>query len=353
MSLVYFKAQNFRLFDSLELQLHPKYNLIYGNNASGKTSALEAISYLGRGRSFRDAPLKNIVRDGCDNFLLFGQTTNNIKQDKLGISNGSDGLVLSLNGEHNGGLESLAGALPVQVIDPNIHNLVAGSPENRRRYLDWVVFHVEPSYLKVWRKYKRSLKQRNLLLKNHNNKELRSWNKGFIVLGEEISRLRKSVFEVLEGSVSQISSALLNKGISFQYEQGWPINQDLEESLIKSESRDIHLKSTQVGPHRADISITYDSGSAKKQVSRGQQKLLACAMVLGSVEIVQEHIDNPILLLLDDPSAELDKNSLNKLMNEVVAMGSQVVATSIENHNDFFPGDYFVFHVEQGIIKSI
>ena len=94
-------------------------------------------------------------------------------------------------------------------------------------------------------------------------------------------------------------------------------------------------------------------GSAKKQVSRGQQKLLACAMVLGSVEIVQEHVDNPILLLLDDPSAELDKNSLNKLMNEVVAMGSQITATSIENHNDFFPGDYFVFHVEQGIIKSI
>ena len=76
-------------------------------------------------------------------------------------------------------------------------------------------------------------------------------------------------------------------------------------------------------------------------------------MVLGSVEIVQEHVDNPILLLLDDPSAELDKNSLNKLMNEVVAMGSQIVATSIENHNDFFPDDYFVFHVEQGIIKSI
>jgi DNA replication and repair protein RecF len=353
LALLYFKAENFRLFDTVEFQLHPRYNLIYGDNASGKTSALEAISYLGRGRSFRDAQTKSIVKDGQEDFLLFGQTVNESKQDKLGITNGSSGLALSLNGEHTGGLESLARSLPVQVIDPNIHNLVAGSPENRRRFLDWVVFHVEPSYLKVWRKYKRSLKQRNLLLKNHNNKELRSWNKGFIALGEEINKLRCSVFEVLESAVSQISTSLLDDGVSFHYDRGWPDNQNLEESLIKSETRDIQLKSTQIGPHRADISITYAACRAKKHISRGQQKLLACAMVLGSVEIVQEYMDSPILLLLDDPSAELDNNSLDKLMKEVVAMGPQIIATSIEKHENFFPDEYFVFHVEHGKVKLV
>ena len=346
MSLIYFKATNFRVFQDLEVNLHPKYNLIFGDNASGKTSLLEAIAYLGRGRSFREANTKELLKHDTNDFLLFGRTTNLQQTVKLGLTNGAGGLGVSVNGDHKGGLESLARALPLQIIDPNIHNLVAGSPEERRRFLDWVVFHVEPSYLKLWRNYKRSLKQRNLLLKNNGSiDEIRSWNKGFSELGESIHLLRSSVFEILEPSLAQITSNLLGDEVRFLCERGWHDEIGLEQALIKSESRDSHLRSTQVGPHRADISISFDARVAKKQVSRGQQKLLACAMVLGSIEIVQEYTEKPLLLLLDDPAAELDGNSIKKLMDEVVLLGAQVIATSIDFYNTLLPGEPHVFHL--------
>jgi DNA replication and repair protein RecF len=354
LSLTYFKATNFRVFQDLEVNLHPQYNLIYGDNASGKTSLLEAIAYLGRGRSFREANTKELLKHDTNDFLLFGKTSNLQQVAKLGLTNGSGGLGVSVNGNHKGGLESLARALPLQIIDPNIHNLVAGSPEERRRFLDWVVFHVEPSYLKLWRNYKRSLKQRNLLLKNNGSlDEIRSWNKGFSGLGESIHLLRSSVFEILEPSLAQITSNFLGDEVNFSYERGWHDDVSLEQALIKNEPRDSHLKSTQVGPHRADISISFDARTAKKQVSRGQQKLLACAMVLGSIEIVQEYTEQPLLLLLDDPAAELDGNSIKKLMDEVVLLGAQVIATSIDFNKTLLPGEPHVFHVEHGQIKQI
>ncbi len=342
------------MFQDLEIDLHPKYNLIYGDNASGKTSLLEAIAYLGRGRSFREQNTKGLVKHDTTDFLLFGKTISLQKTHKLGLTNGSGGLAVSVNGDHKGGLESLARGLPLQVIDPNIHNLVAGSPEERRKFLDWVVFHVEPSFLNLWRDYRRSLKQRNILLKNNSPMgEVHSWNKGFAKLGESIHLLRSSVFEVLEPSLSQITSNLLGGEVSFMYEKGWHEEVGLDQALIRSETRDINLKSTQVGPHRADINVSFDARTAKKQVSRGQQKLLACAMVLASIEIVQEYTEEPLLLLLDDPSAELDSSSIKKLMDQVVLLGSQVIATSIYFDKSLLPSDVVVFHVEQGKIKKV
>ena len=354
MSLLYFKATNFRVYEEADLHLHPQYNLIYGDNASGKTSLLEAIGCLGRGRSFRGANTKELVKHGANDFLLFGKTSTQQKHDKLGLTNGVGGLGLSVNGDQKGGLESLARALPLQVIDPNIHSLVAGPPEERRRYLDWVVFHVEPSYLNLWRDYRRSLKQRNLLLKNNSSSnELKSWNKSLAKLGESINTLRSAVFEILEPSITQITSSLLGGEVSFLYERGWPDDFHLEQVLIKNETRDLFLKSTQAGPHRADISIAFDTRIAKKQVSRGQQKLLACAMILAAVEIVQEYTEQPLLLLLDDPAAELDSKSIKKLMKEVVSLSSQVIATSINPDKSLFPEQPNVFHVKHGVIKNI
>ena len=129
MSLLYFKATNFRVYEEADLHLHPQYNLIYGDNASGKTSLLEAIGCLGRGRSFRGANTKELVKHGASDFLLFGKTSTQQKHDKLGLTNGVGGLGLSVNGDQKGGLESLSRALPHKGKDPNINSLVAGPPE--------------------------------------------------------------------------------------------------------------------------------------------------------------------------------------------------------------------------------
>ena len=112
------------------------------------------------------------------------------------------------------------------------------------------------------------------------------------------------------------------------------------------------MGTTTAGPHRADIVLKYDERQARKLVSRGQQKLLSCAMILGGVEVVQEILGAPLLLLLDDPAAELDRDSLGRLMGAVEGLGSQVIATALSEDLGLFSTPPRVFHVEQGRLAS-
>jgi len=353
LALFFFKAENFRLFKSIELNLHPKNNLLYGENASGKTSVLEAIAYLGRGRSFRNTTPTGIVRRGAENFLVFGKTNTQHNETTIGVINGRNGFESSVNGDHERGLGGLAKALPLQVIDPNIHKLIDGTPEERRRFIDWAVFHVEPQYLKEWRAYKRALKQRNAILKNNPaSKELENWNKSLSERGESVNTMRRNVFEVLEPIISEISTDFLGDYIKFNYEPGWPEGESLYNCLQRNQNRDIQLKSTQIGPHRANISISCNSGLAKAQISRGQQKLLSCAMVLASIELVQTHTERSLLLLLDDPTAELDARSTKKLMRQIISTDAQIIATSIAPNKQLFQDDVHLFQVKHGKLKK-
>ena len=147
MSIKRFTAQGFRCLGNIELEPDSDYTLIYGANASGKTSLLEAIGYLGRGKSFRGAAPTNLIQHGEQAFVLFGQVDAGGRQASVGVRNSRAGLEVKVDGDSSGGAAALAAALPLQVIDPDVHNLVSGGPDERRRFLDWLVFHVEPEYL--------------------------------------------------------------------------------------------------------------------------------------------------------------------------------------------------------------
>ena len=126
----------------------------------------------------------------------------------------------------------------------------------------------------------------------------------------------------------------------------------LLKALEESTERDLQHGSTQHGPHRADLKLSYDARRARKLVSRGQQKLLSCAMVLAAAETAQAALERPLLLLLDDPGAELDKEALARLMHRVVSLGAQVVATSLDPDAALFPAAARTFHVERGALNQ-
>ena len=349
-----FKATHFRCLESAELVLGPRFNLISGANASGKTSLLEALVYLGRGKSFRGASTSNLTQHGKENFVLFGEVERAEGKINVGVRNGREGLEVRVGGESVSGAAALAEALPLQVIDPEVHNLIAGGPELRRRFLDWVAFHVEHDHLLIWRRFRRALKQRNAALKARSSEaSIRSWNAEFLDLATQLDDSRRRVLELTTDSLEEHGQALLGADLSFDYQQGWSRERSLEAALEGGIERDMQMGSTQSGPHRADIKVGYDERQARKLVSRGQQKLLASAMILAATETAQAALEKPLLLLLDDPAAELDVESIARLMAAVSALGCQVVATSLEPDALVFPEDPVMFHVEQGVVTPL
>lgn len=354
MPLEDFSARDFRCLVGAELEFAPTYNLIHGVNASGKTSILEALAYLGRGKSFRGATPAELIRHGEKEFVLFGRVRSGAAVHRVGVGNSAAGLVLRIDGDSGGGAAALASVLPLQIIDPDVHELVAGAPDRRRRFLDWVAFHVEHGYLDVWRRFRRALKQRNAALRSGESAaSIRSWNAEFAALGMSVDAGRRHALVAIEDRLRDAAAGLLGAELGVEYQPGWLQDLSLAAALGQGMDKDLQQGTTQYGPHRADLRLKFDARLARKLVSRGQQKLLACAMVLSAADAVQAELDRPLVLLLDDPAAELDRESLGRLMGRVAGLGCQVVATSLHRDETLFPSPPAVFHVEQGRVRRV
>ncbi len=341
MSLRSIQITDFRCFREAAFVADPQYNLVFGANASGKTSLLEAIGFMGRGKSFRGASTAELIRQGAGQFLLLGKVDAGGRESTVGVRNGA-------------GLAGLAERLPLQIIDPDVHNLVAGGPEERRRFLDWIAFHVEPQYLHAWRRFRRVLKQRNAALKQGSgDDQIAGWNTEFINAGMAVHACREQLADILGGVLVEAGDELLGSPIDIRYRPGWSADKSLEIALGDSLARDREIGSTQVGPHRGDLKLGVNEKTAKRVVSRGQQKLLACALILTATDLVQTELERPLLLLLDDPAAELDSGSVERLMHNVFSIGCQVVATALEPDRLMFPEAPAMFHVEQGELRRV
>ena len=267
------KITDFRCLEAAELQLDPGYNLIFGANASGKTSLLEGIAYLGRGRSFRGASTQDLVRYGASEFVLFGKTAVGARVASLGVRNSRQGLEIHVDGEKSNGAAALAEMLPLQVIDPDVHNLVAGGPEERRRYIDWIAFHVEHGYLGQWRRFRRALKQRNAALKEGRERgSLAGWDKELAEVGLEVHEARYRALEIVRPALEEAGEALLGERRRFRISARLAGRQNASGGAgAAAGERELQFGSTQTGPHRADMKLIYDERRARKRVSRGQQ----------------------------------------------------------------------------------
>src|SRR5437868_1371185 len=164
MSLAEIAVSNLRCVEHAELALHPGHNLIWGGNGSGKTSLLEAIFLLGRGRSFRTRNSERLIGHGKEQLVVFGRTAGAPEQT-LGVQVSRVGGTLArIGGAATGSLAELSQAFAVQVIDPGVHKLVEEGGHRRRRWTDWAVFHVEPQFVHTW-SGTRALRQRNAAMK--------------------------------------------------------------------------------------------------------------------------------------------------------------------------------------------
>ncbi len=207
MALVKLQTQHFRNLLSAPVEFSPSFNLLYGANGSGKTSVLEAIGYLGLGRSFRVSRHQAVVAHGQPKLTVFGgaldsglmtcESADNVVH-RIGISRDVSlkETQLRVDGEAVRSLSFLAMHLPVSVIDPGVFDIVAGGPGKRRQFLDWLVFHVEPSFSSLWQQVQRVTSQRNQMLRNGRLDEslMRVWDSQYGALAESLSDIRETVF---------------------------------------------------------------------------------------------------------------------------------------------------------------
>jgi DNA replication and repair protein RecF len=327
------QVTDFRCLHSASLDLDPKFTLISGPNASGKTSLLEALYVLGRGRSFRTRMLEHLVRRGAERFVVFGEVDAGASRLPLGVEGSAAGIRARIAGVTPPTLAELALRLPVQIIDPEVHRLIEEGPSRRRRFLDWGVFHVEQDFVGHWQRYQQVLKQRNAALKAGDLTVVAAWDRDLVQYGEAINAARCRYVETLRGTAGDIGQRLLGMELTLSYRPGWAKDQAFGPSLSQSLDHDREMGSTQVGPHRAELTIRLDGVAVKDRISRGQQKLLAAALLMAQIKLFPSDAIVQPTLLLDDPAAELDDQRLARLIGEVAAQQVQLVITTL--HGDF------------------
>jgi DNA replication and repair protein RecF len=354
MSLNLFQATGFRCLDALEIEPDPKVNLLSGPNASGKTSLLECLFYLGRGRSFRLASNRELIQTGAAGFTIFGATQDREQvSHKLGVEVSAGQRRIRVDGDSGAGAD-LARLLPVQVIDPEIHELVQGGPELRRRFLDWGVFHVKHGFLEAWRAYQQALRQRNAALRqNESDALVRLWDEALATQGERVHQLRTDFLHDFLPLFSSIVAENLSFDAICSYKPGWSSTNQLAGALHESLARDRAFGSTQVGPHRADLSLQVAERRARHRVSRGQQKMLAAALVIAQTRFVASHTATTPVLLVDDPAAELDRGNRERLFALLQDMPAQLFITALETEDLPWSTQARMFHVEHGKVISL
>jgi len=353
MSIRRVQVTDFRCLQSAALDFDPRFTLISGSNASGKTSLLEALYVLGRGRSFRTRRLEHLIRHGSERFVVFGEVDAFERRVTLGVEGSAAGVRAKLGGTKVASLAELAPLLPVQIIDPEIHRLIEEGPSRRRRFLDWGVFHVEPRFVDDWVRFQQVLKQRNAALKSRQPRSVTAaWDIDLARYGELLSAARSRYVELLSEHARVITRNLLGMDLGISYRTGWSRGRSLAEALVESWTHDLESGVTQVGPHRAELNIRLNEVAVKDRISRGQQKLLAAALLMAQVKLFPQ--DSPVRpsLLLDDPAAELDNERLTGLITEVSAQSVQLIVTTLHPEFSEFGAPGLQYRIAGGSVHA-
>jgi len=332
-------------------------NYIVGANGSGKTSLLEAIYCLGRGRSFRTNQTNHLIAHDADDFTVVGRFLDDHRKTVIGVQRSRAGSVIRIDGVNVVSAAQLASRFPVLMTGPGVKGLFDDGPEPRRRFLDWGVFHVEPEFRAAWNRYRRVLCQRNAALRQRCGAQaLSGWDRELVQYADVITTCRERyltrLVSFLDSAENTISGSAL---LSLRLYRGWGQSESYADFLARNYPSDLQRGFTQYGPHRADLRFYVDSGKeAKNVVSRGQQKSWVAELIVAQCRhLVSEGILPT--LLVDDLPAELDPEKRSRLIQSLFSIGIQVFVTATERAlfslDDLSLGQ--VFHVEQGGVSPM
>lgn len=352
------KINGFRCYDAVDLEFTKQINIFYGNNGSGKTSVLEAIYWLSTGKSFRSKKNKVLVNHHQEKFVLFSSfsQSDEINQQTIGVefNKSNSKKTIRLNQTNINNQSQIAHTLPVVSIDPDSYLLIDKSPYYRRSFLDWLVFHVKPSYLNLWTQTTRCHRQLNALFKSKQIDQIDHWQQQYIKFATQLNTFRLDVFLQLKFKVEQKVKEFIPEldGFALNFYQGWNKDLNLSELLIKDKQKNFAYGNLYSGVHKMDIKCKVNAFSAMDVLSRGQKKIISIVFYLSFIELLTESTGLDPVICLDDLDAELDENKTNLLCEFIKTRNNQIFISTVDisKVTSLFD-DVAVFHVKHD--KSI
>ncbi|KTD72404.1 DNA replication/repair protein RecF [Legionella tucsonensis] len=348
------KIHHLRNISSVHLGLSPRFNFIFGPNGSGKTSIIEGLYLLSCGHSFRSREISPIISYEQPSLTVFARSQ---QEETISIQKSySEATQIKLNNQFCSTTSQLAYALPCQIFYADIFQIIDAGPSVRRSLLDWGLFHVKHNYHSIWKEYRRVLKQRNALLKQHApHIHFIPWNKQLGLLANQLHLLREEYFNQWEQAFITVLSELSDLDCTITYYKGWDkknSGKDLEHILSECFTSDLQKSYTQYGPHQADIVIEINHNKAKQVLSRGQQKVVLISLRLAQANLLQQDC----LYLIDDLPAELDEDHQKKIMDYLAKRTGQYVITSTNHPSPFISAissqEYLLYQINEGILNQ-
>ncbi len=351
------RLEGLRILGSVELEPGSGWNSLVGPNGSGKTSVLEGLFLLGHGRSFRRGNSDALIRRGEAGLSVFAEIEMGERSHRIGLTRTARDWQARIDGETVSSLGQLFKRAPVLCFEPDSHALISGAADERRRFLDWGLFHVEQDFLGVWRRYQRALKQRNALLKQSGSlPELSVWDTELCEQGGALDVLRSNYTRALQPHLESLTELLVPElgRLEIRYASGWRSEtMGLADALELSRDRDRQQGNTSVGPHRADLAQAYDGLGSREHYSRGQEKLTALILRLAQARLHADRTGSWPLLLLDDLGSELDAEHLERALVTIGNMPVQRWVTGTSGLTGLQRDQTVRFHVEQGRVSRL
>lgn len=351
---------DYRNYDSLTIEFCEGTNILYGDNAQGKTNILEAIYVASTTKSHKGSKDKEIVnfdKEEAHIRTYIEKEGVNTRIDMHLRKNKSKGI--AIDGQKIKKAADLLGLCNVVFFSPEDLGIIKNGPSERRRFVDMELCQLDSFYLYNLNNYNKIVNQRNKLLKDmYMNPQLQEtlniWDMQLVSYGSKIIERRRLFVEQLNEIIFEIHKRLSGgkEKLTIQYEPDVEID-DFEQKLRSHQDRDIKAKMTSVGPHRDDFCFLVEDTDIRKYGSQGQQRTAALSLKLAEIELVKKLTKDTPILLLDDVLSELDSNRQNYLLNNIGDIQTIITCTGLEEFvNNRFEIDK-VFKVSDGKVIAI
>lgn len=352
---------NFRNYESLQIDFSKDTNILYGDNAQGKTNILEALYMAATTKSHRGVRDRDLIR--------FGQSEAHIRT--VVIKNGVDYRIdihlragrskgIAINGQRIKRASDLIGLLHIVFFSPEDLGIVRNGPSERRNFLNAELCQLDGTYMQDLSRYNRALEQRNKLLRDAADfpqllNTLDVWDEQLVTYGTRITGRRAEFIsdlnEIIGDIHAKISGGRETLQISYEPSSG---TDDFEKKLRDARTRDSRMRSTSVGPHRDDFSfIGKDDIDLRRFGSQGQQRTCALSLKLSEIELVTKRIGDRPVLMLDDVLSELDSKRQNDLLNTIGGIQTFITCTGLD---EFVRNRFHIdrlYHIENGAVAQI